>query len=179
MKKSGVISVFGSSFPPTGSPDYEHARSIGMSLARAGYIVMNGGYHGIMAAVSQGANEARGQVIGVTCQQIESLGTRTPNIYLTECISYETLDERVHHLIYEADGYVICSGGFGTLHEIATTLEWVRVGKIPRRPIVCHSSFWQPLLEVFSESAYIPEEDRKLIQFANSNEQMLHYLSKI
>ena len=178
VKKPRIISVFGSSFPPAGSPDYEHARSIGACLAHAGYIVMNGGYHGVMAAVSQGAAEAGGQVIGVTCQEIESLGARAPNTFLTECISYQTLDERVHHLIYQADGYVICAGGYGTLHEIATTLEWIRVGKIPRRPIVCHSRFWQSLLTVIAESDYIPEKDRKLVRFVNHDEQMLQYLAE-
>ena len=138
---------------------------------------MNGGYDGVMAAVSQGAAEAGGNVIGVTCQQLENLGERLPNKYVTEHISYATLDERIHHLILEADGYVICSGGFGTLHEIASTLEWIRVGKIPRRPIVCHSRFWQPLFLPLLASDYIPDSDRKLLQFATDNEQMLRQLA--
>ena len=176
-KQQPIISVFGSSFPSAGSVDYEHARSIGASLASAGYTVMNGGYAGVMAAVSQGAAEAGGYVVGVTCQQLEGIGARAPNIHLSEHITYPTLDERVRHLIHEADGYVVCSGGYGTLYEIASTLEWMRVGEIPRRPFVCHSAFWQPLLQPLMISAYIPESDRQLLQFATSNEQMLRQLA--
>ena len=177
INRQPIISVFGSSFPPAGSADYEHARSIGTSLAGAGYTVMNGGYAGVMAAVSQGAAEAGGYVVGVTCQQLEGIGARAPNIYLSEHVTYPTLDDRIRHLIYEADGYVVCSGGYGTLHEIASTLEWMRVGEIPRRPFVCHSTFWQPLLQPLVASTYIPKSDRQLLQFATSNEQMLRQLA--
>ena len=176
-RRPAIISVFGSSLPVPGSTDYELARTIGQSLASAGYQVMSGGYGGVMAAVSQGAAEVDGHVIGITCKQIERLGERAANRYLSEEIVYDTLDERVHHLIEHADGYVICSGGLGTLHEIATTLEWMRVRKIPRRPFVCRSSFWLPLLQEIMTSPYIPEHDRNLIQFAANHEQMLQHLA--
>ncbi|MCY3935375.1 MAG: LOG family protein [Chloroflexi bacterium] len=172
-----IISAFGSSLPLPGSEDYELARTIGETLAKAGFQVMSGGYGGVMAAVSQGAAAAGGHVIGITCKQIERLGERAANRYLSEEIRYDTLDERVHHLIEQADGYVICSGGLGTLHEIATVLEWMRVGKIPRRPVVCRSSFWLPLLREIMASPYIPAGDRNLIQFADSQEQMLQHLA--
>ena len=176
-QKPALISVFGSAYPQPGSADYEHARSIGASLATAGYAVMSGGYGGVMAAASQGAAEAGGRVIGVTCKQLEELVGRAANPYLSENIAYPTLDERMRHLIYEAEGYVICSGGYGTLHEIASTLEWMRVGQIPRRPLICFSEFWQPFLRRLVASEYIPEPDRHFIQFAHSNEEMLRHLA--
>lgn len=38
-------------------------------LAERGHIVLNGGYIGTMEAVSRGAAEAGGHVIGVTCEE--------------------------------------------------------------------------------------------------------------
>ncbi len=74
-----VIAVFGSSAPQPGSAAYEEARQIGRLLAEAGCAVATGGYCGTMAAVSQGAAEAGGHVIGVTCDQIEQFRPLGPN----------------------------------------------------------------------------------------------------
>jgi len=62
-----VISVFGSSRREENSIHYREAYELGSALARAGHAVLTGGYGGSMAAVSRGAAEAGGRVIGVTC----------------------------------------------------------------------------------------------------------------
>jgi uncharacterized protein (TIGR00725 family) len=61
------ISVFGGSQPEEGSLAYQEAYQLGKLLAEAGHIVLTGGYIGTMEAVSRGASEADGHVIGVTC----------------------------------------------------------------------------------------------------------------
>ena len=61
-----VVSVFGSSYPREGSQAYGEARLVGRLLAEAGLVVCNGGYGGVMEAVSRGAKEADGEVWGVT-----------------------------------------------------------------------------------------------------------------
>ncbi len=50
---------------------YEEARELGKFLAEHGHAVLTGGYMGTMEAVSRGACEAGGHVIGVTCEDIE------------------------------------------------------------------------------------------------------------
>ena len=66
------ISVFGGAQPQPFSPEYEEARLLGELLAQRGHTVMTGGYIGVMEAVSRGAHEAGGHVIGVTCEDIEA-----------------------------------------------------------------------------------------------------------
>ena len=44
-----------------------------------------------MSAVSQGASEAGGHVIGVTCYQIEQFRPLAPNEWVIEEMRYETL----------------------------------------------------------------------------------------
>src|SRR5512134_1709123 len=94
-----VISVFGSSAPRPGSADYEAARTLGRLLARAGFVVQTGGYSGIMAGASQGAAEAGGHVIGVTCAQIERFRPIPANQWVTEEIKKRTLRERLFYLV--------------------------------------------------------------------------------
>ena len=66
------ISVFGGSSPKPGDLAYEQAYYLGKLIGEAGYTVLTGGYIGTMEAVSRGAAEAGGHVIGVTCDQIEN-----------------------------------------------------------------------------------------------------------
>ena len=61
-----IVAVFGSSTSQPGDADYEDAVRLGHGLASAGYAVTNGGYAGLMEAVSRGAAEANGSIIGVT-----------------------------------------------------------------------------------------------------------------
>ena len=62
-----VVTVFGSSSPRPGSTAYERARTLGRLLAQAGFDVVTGGYSGTMQGVSQGATEAGGKAMGITC----------------------------------------------------------------------------------------------------------------
>lgn len=94
-----IISVFGSSAPQPGSGAYEEARRVGELLAQAGFAVATGGYSGTMTAVSQGASEAGGHVIGVTSAQIEQFRPLGPNRWVAEEIKFETLRDRLLHLV--------------------------------------------------------------------------------
>lgn len=69
-----IISVFGSHSPQAGSEPYRQAQELGRRLTRAGFVVATGGYEGTMAAVSQGASEAGGHIIGVTSARVEESG---------------------------------------------------------------------------------------------------------
>jgi hypothetical protein len=60
------ISVFGGSQPKEGDAAYLEGIELGKLLAERGHIVLTGGYIGVMEAVSRGAREAGGHVIGVT-----------------------------------------------------------------------------------------------------------------
>jgi len=53
-------------------PDYAQALHLGKLLGQAGCTVLTGGYIGTMEAVSRGAAENGGHVIGVTCEEIET-----------------------------------------------------------------------------------------------------------
>ena len=70
------ITIFGGTKPQPGDADYREAERLGSLLARAGHTVITGGYIGTMEAVSKGAAEAGGHVIGVTCREDRSLARR-------------------------------------------------------------------------------------------------------
>src|SRR5512140_2583777 len=97
------ITIFGGSLPKPGSTDYQNAIELGRLLANAGHTVLTGGYIGSMEAVSRGANEAGGHVIGVTCEEIERWRTVKPNRWVQEERRFDTMQERLNELIRACD----------------------------------------------------------------------------
>src|SRR5512141_3350136 len=97
------VTVFGGAQPKEGSAAYEEARELGALIAGRGHTVLTGGYMGTMEAVSRGAAEAGGHVIGVTCAEIERWRPIGANRWVKEELRKETLMERIHALIHESD----------------------------------------------------------------------------
>ncbi|MFO7539310.1 MAG: LOG family protein [Chloroflexota bacterium] len=171
-----VISVFGSSAPVPGSPGYEEARTVGRLLAQAGFAVATGGYCGTMEAVSRGAAEAGGRVIGVTCDQIEVFRPLGPNEFVTDEIRYATLQERVQHLVRENEGMIVLPGGIGTLSELALAWSLLQVGEISPRPVVLLGEIWQNMLHAFFCPDFIRPQDMDMLFWAESPEAAVSYI---
>ncbi len=166
-----VISVFGSSAPNPESTAYEQARQLGQLLAQGGYAVATGGYGGTMAAVSQGASEAGGHVIGVTCDQIEQFRPLSPNQWVKEERRYKTLQERLIHLVRQNAGMVVLPGGIGTLSEMSLAWSFLQVGEIEKRPLVLIGRMWQETVAAFNDDDYVNPKHRDLLTFVESPEE--------
>lgn len=141
-----TIAVFGSSRRDEHSPLYREAYELGGMLARAGYAVLSGGYQGSMAAVSRGAAEAGGRVIGVTCAIFDPL---PPNPWLTEEIKAPTLLDRLAIMLARADGFVAVRGGIGTLSEVTLAWSLLQTRSLTGKPLVLLGADWQALLNTF------------------------------
>jgi uncharacterized protein (TIGR00730 family) len=171
-----TISVFGSSAPQPGSEAYEEARLLGMLLAQAGFAVATGGYSGTMTAVSQGASQAGGHVVGVTSAQIEQFRPLGPNRWVAEEIKFQTLRDRLLHLVTENDGMIVLPGGIGTLSEMALAWSFLQVGELSQRPLVLLGSLWQQTIHTFYTPDYVREKDMKLLSFADTAETAVSHI---
>ena len=162
------ITVFGGANPKPGTAAYEEALQLGRLLGERGYSVLTGGYIGTMEAVSRGAAESGGHVIGVTCEEIESWRGVSANPWVKEELRYATLKERLFALIEECDAALALPGGVGTLAEIALTWNLLLIDAIPPRPLILIGSGWQETVRHLYASFddYIPEMQRQWIQFS-------------
>jgi len=174
-----VISVFGSAGPQSGSPAYEQARTVGRLLAEAGFAVATGGYSGVMSAVSQGAAAAGGHVIGVTCAQIEQFRPLAANQWVTEVIKYQTLQDRLLHLVTQNDGVITLPGGIGTLSEMALAWSFMQVGEMPPRPHVLLGDLWQETIRAFVHSDYVHDSHLHLLYFAQTPDEAVTYIKNV
>lgn len=162
------ISVFGGSQPKEGDAAYAEAYELGKMLAGRGHVVLNGGYIGTMEAVSRGAAEAGGHVIGVTCEEIEAWRPVRANRWVKEERRKKTLIERLQTIIEASDAFIALPGGPGTLTEIALTWNLMIVESLRRRPLILVGEGWQSVFgQVFEKLGnYTPESQRALLRFA-------------
>jgi hypothetical protein len=160
---SKVVSVFGSGSPLPGSADYEAARQMGQLLAEVGYTVQTGGYGGLMAATSQGANEAGGHVIGITCSHLETVRPLPANDWVVEEIKCKTLRQRLLYLVEYCAGVIALPGGIGTLAELALAWNLIQQREIEPKPIIAVGGQWARTLNAFIDPAYVPPEQAALV----------------
>ena len=162
------ITVFGGSHPQPGSPAYLEAYELGKNLAMAGHTVLTGGYIGTMEAVSRGANEAGGHVIGVTCADIEAWRAIKANAWVQEERRFATLQERLNELVRACDAAIALPGGPGTLTEIALSWNLMIIASMPVKPLILVGPGWFSVLDCFFEKFhdYMPIKQREYIRFA-------------
>ena len=174
------ISVFGGSQPKEGSTAYAEAIELGKLLAQRGHIVLTGGYIGVMEAVSRGAREAGGHVIGVTCEDIEAWRPIRANAWVMEEIRKKTLVERLHSLIHESDAALALPGGPGTLTEISLMWNLMIVESLHRRPLILIGDGWQSVFDQFFEglNAYVPAHQREILSFAKDAQTAVEMLEQ-
>lgn len=166
-----TISIFGSSAPKPGTEGYENAREVGRLLAEAGFAVSTGAYNGTMAGVSQGAAEAGGHVIGVTCDKIEEFRPIKHNQWVVEEVRYATLRDRLMHLVEVNDGIIVLPGSVGTLAEMTMAWGLLQVGEMDKRPFSLLGSLWRDTIQTYANSPYMRPEDFGMLHFADTPAQ--------
>lgn len=139
-----IVTVFGSSRPAEGSPEYEDARLIGERLSTNGISVCTGGYGGTMEAVSKGASQSDVKIIGVT----SAVFSPNPNEFVNVQVHTRDLYERLRKLVELGDGYMILRGGTGTLVELAMVWELMNKQMITEKPIITVTDFWRPVVNL-------------------------------
>jgi uncharacterized protein (TIGR00725 family) len=184
MLKEKIITVFGSSRPLEGEPDYVDSRALGRVLAERGFAVCTGGYGGVMAGVSRGAKDAGGKTYGVTADVLSAKA----NAWIDVEVRVSTWQDRLFELIRLGDGFVACKGGTGTLVELAVVWEMLNKSVMPLKPFVTLGDFWQPIIarvrevelahQAPSSEAPSNEANTRLIHSAASPHEVAQYLAE-
>lgn len=122
------------------------AYNVGRALGERGIgLVYGAGGRGLMGAVSQGALDAGGEVVGVIPRfMVEREWGRDD---LTEVHVVETMHERKALMADRADAFLCLPGGLGTLEEIFEVWSWRQIG-LSDDPVgfLNVKGFWDPLL---------------------------------
>ena len=131
-----------------------------------------------MTAVSQGASEAGGHVIGVASSRIERFRGTTVNPWVVEVVKYESLAERLWHLVVNNQGIIVLPGGIGTLSEMSLAWSLLQVGEIESRPMALIGDTWRETIRKYSSSQYITTANTALLRFVDSAEDAVAHVTK-
>jgi uncharacterized protein (TIGR00730 family) len=167
------IAVFGSSEPLPGDALYEQSVEVGRLLAGRGYVVLTGGYGGVMEGASRGAADHGGLAEGVTCAIFDH---REPNPYLGSRIPTADLHERTARLIDRASGYVILGGKAGTLAELTQLWALDRAGCLGRRPVILLGRQWVSLLPLLRDVDLLEPQQLNLSKIVTTPAEVLDAL---
>jgi len=113
-----LITVIGKSARDPGDPVPPHvvaaAEDVGRLIAAAGAVVVSGGLSGVMEAVSRGAKNAGGLVVGI----LPGFDKRDANDYVDIAITTGMGWMRNTLNVRAGDAVIMISGGIGTLNEL-------------------------------------------------------------
>ncbi len=173
------VAVFGGANTRPGESDYDQALLLGAGLARNGHMVMTGGYIGVMEAVSKGAAQAGGHVIGVTCDEIEAFRPIKPNPWIKEEWRFITLSERIMNLVNRCDAAIALPGGVGTLAEVSILWNQMLIRAIPRKPMILVGDGWKTIFDSLfnAQNTYIASHDREMLSYAVDIKSALELLN--
>lgn len=142
------VAVFGSSSVDEDDARWSDARRLGAAIAAAGHTLATGGYGGFMAAVSRGAAEAGGRVVGVTAPEL--FPSRSgPNEWVTEERPAGSLAQRVGALLDDSGAAIALPGAVGTLAELLIAWHSAQIDRAhdrPARRILAVGDEWQALV---------------------------------
>ena len=134
------------------------------------HVIVTGGGPGIMEAANRGAFDAGCRSIGFN---IDLPHEQHPNPYITPdlCFKFNYFSLRKFHFVMRSVGAILFPGGFGTLDELFEVLTLRQVGAKKAMPIILFGTdYWSRLIDFdfMADSGLIDDEDRQLIQFADT-----------
>jgi len=96
---------------------YALAEEVGREIARRGAVLLTGGTNGVMEAVSKGAKEAGGLVVGILPGDHPKAANQFVDIPITTGLGF---DYRSLILVHSSDAVIMIGGENGTLGELST-----------------------------------------------------------
>jgi uncharacterized protein (TIGR00730 family) len=162
-RQKNLVSVFGSARMKPGSRYYQLAVDVAKELVKHGFNVLTGGGPGIMEAANKGAQEQKGNSVGVA---IELPNEEAANKYIDHgrLQSFKYFFVRKVMFVKYAHGFVVMPGGFGTFDEFFEAMTLVQTKKTQAFPIVLMGSdYWKGLVDwikttVVQEKMIAPED---------------------
>ena len=128
-----------------------------------------------MDALSRGAAEAGGHVIGATTDIFDP---SVPSRWLSEEHRTPNLHTRLQSLISLGDGYIALRGGIGTLSEITLTWSLLQVGQLTERPFILLGEHWRGVVDAFERFTDMGSSILGLARVADTVDEAVSLLQK-
>lgn len=142
------------------------AEEIGKEIALRGAILLTGGTSGVMGAVSRGAKQANGLVVGILPGDSAEVANEYIDVPISTGLSF---DYRSLILVHSSDVIIMIAGGNGTLGELSAAY-------LNRKPIVIveASGGWAAKVRGMAyDGSYLDERKWVKLDYANTAKEAL------
>jgi uncharacterized protein (TIGR00725 family) len=170
MEGMRYATFFGGAIDDKTTKEYTDSVRIGEILNNNSYLVRNGGYKGLMEAVSKGSYNSTGYV----CKTFKSI---KGNDYLRKTIVADDIYDRLRYLISGSDLFIVQKGGLGTLAELFLVLDVIR--KVKDKPkVILIGNFWYSvidglrILENGFHRSLLSDKELEMFQIINNVEEL-------
>ena len=181
-KKIKRVAIFGDADAKKTEQHFIDAFNTAKLLAENGYIIVNGGGPGIMAASTLGAKAGNGKVELVLIDEKVNMGKnyegsdmenkkKADKIYRTK-----TIQERTEKIVDLADAHIVFKGGTGTMAELSLVWEKAKFEYGKHKPLIFFGDCWKKTIESLVENLDFDKIERKVYAFADSPEEVLKIL---
>lgn len=152
MNKITSVCVYSASSTKIDPVYFDAARELGTLLGQRHIRLINGaGNMGLMAAVSDAALAAGGEVTGVIPRFMVEQGWHHTG--LTELVEVETMHERKKTMADLSDAVIALPGGCGTLEELLEIITWKQLGLYLNPVVVLNTGgYFDPLLAMLQKA---------------------------
>jgi uncharacterized protein (TIGR00725 family) len=177
-KQIKTVSCFGFADAKPGDPLFQEAYDVGFALAKAGYVVVNGGGPGVMRATTEGAKAAGGHVIGVTFypKDVANFEGRDENNHFDEEVICSNYLERTLKLLEIGQVYVVFRGGTGTVSEFGMAWGLARLYFGHHKPLILFGKFWESIMVAFISHMRMRPEEFQVYRIAKKAQDVLNDL---
>lgn len=181
---NNLLTFFGSAQIKESDPHYQLCEETAFEFGKRGYAIMTGGGPGIMRAANTGAKRAEAISIGIRGNLIQEQFV-SEDIY-TDLIDVEFMFLRRFFMYVKSKAWIFYPGGIGTLDELFECMQLRYTGIRNQKPIICvDEGYWHGLFEWMENNAYKKnflmhgKEDLRLVEFANTKEEILNLVGRI
>jgi len=174
------IAFFGDADISETDETYKAAFDVAEALAKAGYVVVDGGGPGVMEAATSGAVKGGGKTISVTFDPVNAPGYEgkyVGNVTDTEIVTTNYI-ERMFKLMEHGDIFIIFKGGSGTISEFGAAWALAKLYYGYHKPFILYGDFWTEIIDVFRRNMNIDSKEYGVFEICRSREDVLQIIQK-
>lgn len=169
------IAFFGDADISEADQTYKEAFDTAELLAKAGYVIVDGGGPGVMQAATTGAQKGGGKTITVTFDPTNAPGFEGKyigNVPDKEVVTTNYI-ERMFKLMEYGDIFILFKGGSGTISEFGTAWVLAKLYYGHHKPFLLFGSYWAEIIDVFRKNMNIDNKELGVFEIVANKEEAL------
>eukprot|EP00188_Purpureofilum_apyrenoidigerum_P002234 Plantae.Rhodophyta-Purpureofilum_apyrenoidigerum.ctg23648.p1 GENE.Plantae.Rhodophyta-Purpureofilum_apyrenoidigerum.ctg23648~~Plantae.Rhodophyta-Purpureofilum_apyrenoidigerum.ctg23648.p1 ORF type:complete len:223 (-),score=46.60 Plantae.Rhodophyta-Purpureofilum_apyrenoidigerum.ctg23648:333-1001(-) len=173
-----TVTVYASSSSSIHAEFLDHARQLGVLIAKEGWVQVNGGGRtGLMGAATEGGLSAGGIVDAVILDMFTSTNMHPD---LRNIVVEKTMTDRKKGLYDRGDAFIVLPGGLGTLEEMSEILAWRQLN-IHERPITLVNTrgfynHFQAFINYSIAEGFIAKEFQSVFTVSETPEEAVKFI---